>query len=301
MPSEASHHRESFRVRQTVIVIEPFVEAHIPGAKVDHLPYGVQWELARVCAAGGLKLGGKQLIESLSKLSAPSNAEGIPALHSHLSMPVATSSTVSSKEREIKVRIPATCSISKSCIDRCMKTPWKELDVEEERLSRDPYSAVGGTADDGDWVGGRIHFEATLQSVSWGDPKTRSAFDLKLEAPVMGSSNRFARRFGSSAFMRVQIPNDLRYSFDTTKYGADDVVHYFSRPFVLHHHVFRAFYAKDGHVFLFRTRERFTGDSIVIPPSESSDSARQLSIEELIAWHNRLESNKGQVRGRGVL
>ena len=179
-----------------------------------------------------------------------------------------------------------------------MKTPWKELDVEEEHLLQDPYSTVGGNADDGDWVGGRIHFEATLQCVSWGDPTVRSAFNLKLEAPVMGSSNRFARRFGSSAFIRVQIPNDLKYSFDTTKYGADDVVHYFARPFIIHHHVFRAFYAKDGHVFLFRTRERFTGDTVVMPPGESSASApaRQLSIEELITWHNRLESNRGQVR-----
>lgn len=112
----------------------------------------------------------------------------------------------------------------------------------------------------------------------------------------MGSSNRFARRFGSSAFMRVQVPNNLRYEFENSKYGVDDVVQYFSRPFILHHHVFRAFYAKDGHVFLYRTRERFTDGSVVMPPPGSlSDPVRQLSIDELITWHNNIENNKGQV------
>ena len=132
-----------------------------------------------------------------------------------------------------------------------MKSPWNELDIEEERLAQDPYAAVDVHGGDRNWVGGRIHFEATLQLVSWGDPTTCSDFDLKLEAPAIGSSNRFARRFGSSAFMRVQIPPELRYSFDTSRYSANDLVRYFSRPFVLHHHVFCMFYGKDEHVFLF--------------------------------------------------
>ena len=155
-----------------------------------------------------------------------------------------------------------------------MKSPWNELDIEEEHLAQDPYGAVDVHGGNCSWVGSRIHFEATLQLVSWGDPTTCSDFDLKLEAPAIGSSNRFARRFGSSAFMRVQIPPELRYSFDTSRYGANDLVHYFSRPFVLHHHVFRAFYAKDEHVFLFRTRERFTGNFVAMPPASSSDTSQ---------------------------
>ena len=67
-----------------------------------------------------------------------------------------------------------------------MKSLWNELNIEEEHLAQDPYGAVD--SGNGNWVGSRIYFKATL---SWGGPNTCSNFDLKLEAPAIGSSNRF--------------------------------------------------------------------------------------------------------------
>lgn len=94
------------------------MEAYIPGAKVDHLPYGVQWELARICAAGGLKAGNEKLADDLGKLATTSNVEGVPTLHScpSLGIPVVANSNASAKEREIKVRGPAVFEMLECCI-----------------------------------------------------------------------------------------------------------------------------------------------------------------------------------------
>lgn len=71
---------------------------------MDHLPYGVQWELARVCATEGLKVEGKKLVEDLNKLDIQSNVEGVPAFYSCLNISAAASSNASAKEREVKVQ-----------------------------------------------------------------------------------------------------------------------------------------------------------------------------------------------------
>ena len=81
------------------------MEAHIPGTgtQLDHLPYGVQWELARVFAAGHLTLRGQQLLEELGCFSTSSNVQGVPALHAHLGVSTGANLNISAKEREIKV------------------------------------------------------------------------------------------------------------------------------------------------------------------------------------------------------
>ena len=47
-----------------------------------------------------------------------------------------------------------------------MKSLWNELNIEEEHLAQDPYGAVD--SGNGNWVGSRIYFKATLQLISWG-------------------------------------------------------------------------------------------------------------------------------------
>ena len=60
-----------------------------------------------------------------------------------------TNSHISAKEKEIVVCHPATLPLLESGIDSVLKTPWKELHVEEECLTWNLYSAVGGNVDDG--------------------------------------------------------------------------------------------------------------------------------------------------------
>ncbi|KZT73517.1 hypothetical protein DAEQUDRAFT_721575 [Daedalea quercina L-15889] len=255
--------------------LTPEIIAHIPGTEVAHLPYGVQWELARVWSICTVKATDAPLAEKLSKLSVSSNVQGVPALHACLKIPPVASTTISTREQEVK-------------------SPWKELDTEQTVLAKDPYGALGGRLDSREWIGGRVHFTATLQLDKPGNAKVRSAFVLKLEAPTMGSSNRFARRFGSCSILRVRVPDDVKYTADGTKHGADDLIEYFLRPFIIHHHVFRAFYAKDGNVFLFRTKECYRDGTVMMPPEEPSGSGTQFSLDELLSWHNKLENNQGQ-------
>ncbi|KAH9838676.1 RNA dependent RNA polymerase-domain-containing protein [Rhodofomes roseus] len=171
----------------------------------------------------------------------------------------------------------------------CSQLPWKELDKEEYALWKDPYSCVGHSADNPGWIGGRVHFTATLQCSSLGN----SPFDIKLESPAMGSSNRFARRFGSHTFLRVRIPDDVRWEVDSSISGPDNLIAYFTQPFIIHHSVFRSFYAKDGHVFLFRTVERWDGSSITVP-TVAPGSTAEFTAEEFLSWHNNLNHNLGQ-------
>ncbi|KAI0827045.1 RNA dependent RNA polymerase-domain-containing protein [Trametes gibbosa] len=144
--------------------------------------------------------------------------------------------------------------------------------------------------DDPDWYGGRVHFTARLHR----DDKKQ--LGLALDRPVLGTSNRFTRRFGSRRFIRVRIPQD----FLRNSNGDDELMAYFKRPFVIGSGVFRAFYAKESNVFLFRTNEEIMRDTMsgglkVVQPAPGSDAARsEHSFMHLVEWHNSLELNSEQ-------
>lgn len=162
-------------------------------------------------------------------------------------------------------------------------------------LRASPFSGIGLNQDepfaagDRDWYGGRVHFAACVRKDKSGHLK------LDLEQPTLGSSDRFARRFGSQRFIRVRIQQDLFY-----KAVGDELKDYFRRPFIIGRAVFCAFYAKEASVFLFRTNEVVGRNSSIVQPAPESAAARSgLSLLDFVKWHNDPQSNQNQVCAHG--
>lgn len=150
--------------------------------------------------------------------------------------------------------------------------------MEEKNLEIDAFAGLGFSSENPDWYGGKVHFRAKLME------QGRAGFRVLLERAELGPSCRFARRFGSTAFLRVKIPMSV---FNKPDNG---LVDFFSRPFILNGRVFRAFFAKDDNVFLFRTNEIFRGSEIC----PHSVCMRGLSLLDFLNWHNPLGFNRNQ-------
>ncbi|KAI0674419.1 RNA dependent RNA polymerase-domain-containing protein [Trametes maxima] len=178
-----------------------------------------------------------------------------------------------------------------------VKLPWGELDKEDKILSEHPFGGIGCNheevfcANDRDWYAGRVHFTARLSK-----DKPTGVLQLSLDRPMLGSSNRFARRFGSRRFVRVRIPVEL-----LMKATGVELREYFKRPFILGGAVFRAFYAKESSVFLFRTDEEPVWHEEMLtvgPPSLESAGRKEYSLMTFLKWHNDLQLNADQTMAK---
>ncbi|KAF9068844.1 RNA dependent RNA polymerase-domain-containing protein [Rhodocollybia butyracea] len=155
-------------------------------------------------------------------------------------------------------------------------SPWNELDKEDKAFQNSKYACIGNNVDHPGWWGGKVSFQARLGEK--GDIPV-------LEKPILGPSNKIKRRFGSSSVLRVKINKDRFYGKD----GGEMLVQLFKRPFVIWHHVFRSFYAKDDTVFLFRTNEIYRDGSLYQSYNETG-----LSLYQFIQWLNPLQENLHQ-------
>ncbi|KAG6832945.1 hypothetical protein H0H92_004829 [Tricholoma furcatifolium] len=156
-------------------------------------------------------------------------------------------------------------------------SPWEELDREEAALARDKYAGLGHSDVAPGWYGGKVDFRAKLEKGENGH------YDIRLERSTLGPSCRFSRRFGSSSILRVKAD---------TKKCTTGLMDFFRKPFVLWTSVFRAFYAKDGSVFLFKTNERLVNDEIL--PDQHPEG---LSLLDLLDFHNPMDHIKNQNQG----
>ncbi|KAF5390517.1 hypothetical protein D9757_002717 [Collybiopsis confluens] len=226
------------------------------------LPWGVQWEIARLVSLGRLKYE-KVYMNDLDKLKAEgSNVKAVPQVEKILSR----------KPDDVLMKTQLFIN------ERKAKFPFEELDLEDRYLREDAYGALGFNKDD-DWFGGKIVFAGKLKILSL-DSKKRPLFKVELERPDMGASSRFTRRFGSKSFMRIRIPKDL------SKYS-DDLIELFRRPFIVSGKVFRAFLEKEKNVFFFMTNESPEGPS-------ASPLPDGLSFLDFLNWHNPLHANQNQ-------
>ncbi|KAI0344209.1 hypothetical protein BDW22DRAFT_1392606 [Trametopsis cervina] len=183
--------------------------------------------------------------------------------------------------------------------EKAAKAPWEELDREEEhekrtRASRPPHTLYMQDTDKG-WYGGKVHFTGKLVKNEDKNPE-KERYRIKLDTPYLGSSNRFARRFGSKRLFRVRLSSEVLFQ---------DVMQFFMRPVIVFTRVFRAFFAKEGTIFYIETNETVTADGEtselkVKQPLYSawSPSGHNIPFLDFLQWHNPLELNSDQAMAK---
>ncbi|KAG1767262.1 RNA dependent RNA polymerase-domain-containing protein [Suillus occidentalis] len=160
-------------------------------------------------------------------------------------------------------------------------SPWKELDREHEfaLAMGDSFDGIQRQADG--WYGGKVHFGATLKAI---DKKTATPeYRIQLSPPELGSSSRLARQYGSKNFLRVKVPRNI---LNKPQHG---LVEFFSQHFLLCGLVYRAFFARDGSVFLVATN--FSTGCGRIP---SHAHPPPPSLKDFLDWHNPIYCNTAQ-------
>ncbi|KAG1866468.1 RNA dependent RNA polymerase-domain-containing protein [Suillus tomentosus] len=165
--------------------------------------------------------------------------------------------------------------------EKAVLSPWKELDREHEHALAMGDSFDGFQRQADGWYGGKVHFGATLKAI---DKKTKTPeYRIQLSPPELGSSSRLMRQYGSKNFLRVKVPRNI---LNKPRHG---LVEFFSQHFLLCGLVYRAFYAKDGSVFLVAT-DYPTGCSRI--PSHAHPPPP--SLEDYLDWHNPIYYNTAQ-------
>ncbi|KAJ6539428.1 RNA dependent RNA polymerase-domain-containing protein [Mycena capillaripes] len=226
------------------------------------LPYGVRYEIARIAATAGYENLNKSDLEKLRGLNNFKAVPMIPGLFGQVQDAVVDGAF----SKEIAA-----------------KAPWAELDLEDEILAKNPLAGLGLSREAPDWFGGKVHFTAKLVA----DPKTRDTpFKVVLKTTELGPSDRFARRWGCERFLTLNLSNDALNK-------GEQVIKFLQRPFILGDHVFRAFDAKDGNVFLIRTNEIVEGRRI-----HPTRTAVGVSLREFLEWHNALGLNPKQTMAK---
>ncbi|KAG6873624.1 hypothetical protein C0995_013555 [Termitomyces sp. Mi166 len=162
----------------------------------------------------------------------------------------------------------------------------EELDREEQALAQDPYAGLGHSAIAPGWYGGKVNFRGRLER------SDNNSYKIKLDRCTLGPSCRFSRRFGSTSMLRIKVSD--KQTLHSTKNELGD---FFRKTFVMWGSVFRAFYAKEGSVFLFKTNEKMVNGEIV--PNYSPG----LSLLDFINYHNPLDyiENQNQWAARTAL
>ncbi|KAL0572257.1 hypothetical protein V5O48_009703 [Marasmius crinis-equi] len=253
---------------------EPFIVARDADLQcvfneVD-FPFGVQFEIARI-------LGSK-----------PDHVQ--PLRHFVEEIRKEPRSTELTRNTDVVAKLHALfepdARVSKK--EASATAPWPALDLEEAVLSRDEHGGVGHqtltelglgsvSIDDGNasqyYFGGKVDFIARLDD----------DFRVSLDKATRAQSNKTKRRFGSTSLIRCKVSDKL------INRKGPQVIQFFQRPIVLFNWVFRAFYAKDDSVFLFRTNEMFSDDRVKVNPDSEG-----LSFLEFIDWLNSLEWNQNQ-------
>ncbi|KAJ7507906.1 RNA dependent RNA polymerase-domain-containing protein [Mycena galericulata] len=164
------------------------------------------------------------------------------------------------------------------------KAPWVELDLEDKNLREDPLAGLGLRNGASDWFGGKVHFVGKLVA----DSKNKECpFKVVLKTPELGPSDRFARRWGSGRFLTISLSKEL------LKKG-EQIIEFFHRPLILGDHVFRAFDAKDGNVFLVCTNEIVEARRI----HATRTAPGLLSLRNFLSWHNSLELDLNQTMAK---
>ncbi|KAJ7213532.1 RNA dependent RNA polymerase-domain-containing protein [Mycena pura] len=226
------------------------------------LSTGVRWEIARLVSKhrGLTELSVDTLkeLKGSSKDTAPKTAEIIL--------------------REITAQVRDSGPID---AEHQLQSPWADLDLEESAMIDNPNAALGNCPEHLAGYGGTACFSGTLQA---GNNKVSTARVL-LDRCTLKASCRLWRRFGSSSFLKIRIPN-----LKTLRSGDEGINlrELFRKPFIIFESVFRSFFAKDGIVFLFKTCETFKNGVV------QSNGGSGLTLFEFLDQFNPLQLNSDQ-------
>ncbi|KAH9939845.1 RNA dependent RNA polymerase-domain-containing protein [Amylocystis lapponica] len=252
---------------------DPVIIAHLADlqAEISQLPWGVQWEIARLISAGYEKFT-ISLLHELRKLG--NNVKAAPEVVRLYQQ----GNPQLQLEKTDKVFEPAYAT------ELAATSPWEELDREHKLMGNNQRGpGLGCNHDmeslpDGlnpDWYAGRVQFSAKLLPVKG----VESRYRIELNRCVLGPSNRMTRYFGSHRFMRIRIPRDAYYN------AGSGLIEYLSRPFVLNGRVFRTCQVKSSSVLLFATHEKWEG---------AIQNGGGMSFLGFLAWFNPMEYNQEQ-------
>ncbi|KDR83661.1 hypothetical protein GALMADRAFT_150744 [Galerina marginata CBS 339.88] len=244
------------------------------------IPYGVQYEIARYISLGKFEYSQIYLPELFKLSELQTNREAVPATTKIILQPLADEDD----------DLPGEWK-NAFARERAAKSPWIELDREEDALSNNPYGGLGfnEAGEYLNWYGGQVLFHGKLGDISAKNEK-RPRYKITLEPAELGPSNMYARRFGSKHFFRLKLTKAvMNKNFDL-------LGNYLSRPLILCGGVFRAFLAKESNVFYVRTNEKTDGASII--PGETIKGV--MSFLEFLEWHNPMDFNNNQTMAKYV-
>ncbi|EJD33391.1 hypothetical protein AURDEDRAFT_177525 [Auricularia subglabra TFB-10046 SS5] len=169
------------------------------------------------------------------------------------------------------------------------------LDRENLEMQKDPCGCLGGRDPDG-WYGGRVTFSTLLDL----DQGSTEGVVATLNEPVLGSSMRFARRFGSDRLLRVHLTTRLRKNM-----GHEALVKLFERPWVMHSCVYRFLQLKDHSILMLRTDETLQDLDVsedIFRPRRGGERpvevGKRLTIDSFFEWYNPPGLNQHQAASK---
>lgn len=284
--SYASHKRHSTSSDSAGSSSEPYIIAH--NTSIQHamdfrkLPWGVQWEIARLISRGHCTWEDISIpyLDRLKK-------EGSCDTSTVLNNPIAPYIEDLFRWRKESFGHQRTSKEVQAT------SPWPELDREDLAFSKEDGhtqgpASPGSTQELRAWYGGKVSFRMRLDM----DEKN-GHLQFLLDHPILGPSSRFTRCYGSSWLIRVKPSMVVLSRPDKVK----ELKKLLLRPLILNGQVFRFFYAKslkkDISVFLMATNEHYDG-SITLQHNSSNGQRGYNSFLGFFAKHNNLQENLHQ-------
>lgn len=267
-PSPTSHH---------IIAYSPSVQQAMDARG---LPWGVQWEIARLVSLGqcewnNITMPGLDCLKNNGISPSPSDEPGPPRV---------LNARVAPHVEEFFCSKKNSFGGRRASREALATSPWQELDREDAAFRQHgPNACLGFTPELGSWYGGKVTFTMRLHAAKDGK------FHFILEHPVLGPSSRFTRTYGSAWLIRVRIAKDIFSRSDLSEKLRTLLV----KPLILNGLIFRFFYAnKDHNAYLMATNEVYAGTRQQSPLLNGQNPL--VSFLDFFSTHNNLRDNSHQ-------
>jgi len=262
---------------------EPYIIAHNTSVQrameKRGLPWGVQWEVARLVSRG--HCAWKDIyMDRLDRLE----MEGSP--HDSL---IVLNKPIAPYIEDLFRWNKQSFGHQRPSKENQATSPWPELDREDLAFKKCSHtSLLGSTQELRTWYGGKVSFTMRLDL-----NEKNGQLQFLLDHPTLGPSSRFTRCYGSSWLIRVKPSTGILSKPDKVK----ELKKLLLRPLILNGQVFRFFYAKslkkDISIFLMATNEHYDGTTKLQHSSLNGQRVYN-SFLDFLSKHNNLQENSHQ-------